>query len=81
MWLAEVCLWPEGLSIPSLVPLVRPAGAVTAGQSSALAVAAVRCVAVTPPAPVRAARRPLKRFSIRRRHSLGFGGAVLQVTR
>ena len=56
MWLAEMFLWPEGLSLPSLVPLARPAGAVAAGQSSALAVAAVRCVAVTPPAPVRGYR-------------------------
>ena len=55
-WLAEAFLWPEGLSLPSLVPLSRPAGTVSVGQGSTPATADVRCVAVTPPAPVRGYR-------------------------
>ncbi len=55
-WLAEAFLWPEGLSLPSLVPLSPASGVVSAGQPSAPTVAAVRCVAVTPPAPVRGYR-------------------------
>jgi hypothetical protein len=55
-WLADAFLWPEGISLPTLVPLSRPEGTVAAGQPTASAGAAVRCVAVTPPAPIRGYR-------------------------
>lgn len=55
-WLADLFLWPEGLSLPTLVPLSRPDGPLAASQPSAPAGAAVRCVAVTPPAPIRGYR-------------------------
>ena len=55
-WLADAFLWPEGISLPTLVPLSRPAGAVASGQPTTSTGAAVRCVAVTPPAPIRGYR-------------------------
>jgi hypothetical protein len=55
-WLGELFLWPEGLSLPTLVPLSRPRDAAVATQPAAAAMAPVRCVAVTPPAPVRGYR-------------------------
>jgi hypothetical protein len=55
-WLADAFLWPEGISLPTLVPLSRPDGPVAAGQPSGPGDAAVRCVAVTPPAPIRGYR-------------------------
>jgi len=56
-WLAEMFLWPEGLSLPTLIPLSRSTAADgAASQSSGRSGAEVRCVAVTPPAPVRGYR-------------------------
>jgi hypothetical protein len=55
-WLADAFLWPEGISLPTLVPLSRSAGPPATGQPLAAGGAAVRCVAVTPPAPVRGYR-------------------------
>ena len=55
-WLADAFLWPEGISLPTLVPLSRPVAPVATGQPTTPVGAAVRCVAVTPPAPIRGYR-------------------------
>jgi hypothetical protein len=55
-WLADAFLWPEGISVPTLVALSRADGPVAANQPSGPGDAAVRCVAVTPPAPIRGYR-------------------------
>jgi hypothetical protein len=47
-WLADAYLWPEGISLPTRITFRAAPGAGTA--------TAIRCVAVTPPAPVRGYR-------------------------
>jgi hypothetical protein len=55
-WLADAFLWPEGISLPTLVALSRPDGPVAASQPAVAGTVEVRCVAVTPPAPIRGYR-------------------------
>lgn len=58
-WLADAFLWPDGLSLPTRVTFARrralPADA-TPDQRGGPDGTDVRCVAVTPPAPVRGYR-------------------------
>jgi len=57
-WLADAFLWPDGVSLPARLTLGRGAEAEAAApdQRGAPDVTEVRCVAVTPPAPVRGYR-------------------------
>jgi len=52
-WLAEVFLFPEEVSLPSLVDLSPRQGNPYPGQMRRQEPIQVRCVAVTPPAPAR----------------------------
>ncbi len=57
IWLADAFLWPEGLSVAARLSIssATSTGA-DAGQQLAPEATDVRCVAVTPPAPVRGYR-------------------------
>lgn len=58
VWLADAFLWPEGLSVAARLGLQAAATSTgaDAGQRLAPDATDVRCVAVTPPAPVRGYR-------------------------